>query len=63
MCCPLAGSQDIYIMKPTNPPSLKGMFGNQRTADIVVSQCVFPSLEVAKEFVQNAMTINLLNIF
>jgi hypothetical protein len=29
----------------------------------VVSQCVFPSLEVAKEFVQNAMTINLLNIF
>jgi len=50
-------------MKPTNPSSLQGMFGNQRTADIVVSHCVFLSLELAKEFVQNAMTINLLNIF
>jgi len=26
--------------QPTNPSSLLGMFGNQRTADIVVSQCV-----------------------
>jgi len=54
-------------MKPTNPSSLQGMFGNQRIADIVFPMRLhgenFPSLELAKEFVQNAMTINLLNTF